>query len=61
MNSWGKTWGTEGWAEWSPRAIEQMLQARFSVFIGISEMPNVKPREWKLDDIKKKVKWWVTA
>lgn len=61
LNSWGTTFGTEGWAEWSPDAITQMLQARFSVFIGISEMPNVKPREWKLDDIKKKVKWWLQA
>lgn len=61
MNSWGKNWGNGGWAEWSPDAITQMLQAMFSVFIGISEMPNVKPREWKLDDIKKKVKWWVAA
>lgn len=61
QNSWSTRWGNEGWAEWSPDAITQMLQARFSVFVGISEMPNVKPREWKLDDIKKKVKWWLQA
>jgi len=60
MNSWDKTWGNAGWAEWSPDAVSAMLKARFAVFVGISEMPNVKPREWKLDDIKKQVKWWVS-
>lgn len=60
MNSWSTRWGNEGWAEWAPDAITAMLRARNSVFVGISEMPNVKPREWKLDDIKKKVKWWVS-
>ena len=45
MNSWGTGWGNQGWAEWSPRAINQMMQARWSVFVGVSDMPNVKPRE----------------
>ena len=53
LNSWGKTWGNQGWAEWSPAAIEQMLLARWSVFVGVSDMPNVKPREYSLDSLKK--------
>lgn len=59
MNSWGKNWGNNGWAEWSPTAISQMLSHRWTVMVGISEMPHVKPREWKLDDVKKVVKWWL--
>ena len=61
QNSWSESFGDAGWQEWSPTSIRQMLKHPHTVFIGISEMPNVKPREWKLDDIKKKVKWWVTA
>ena len=53
MNSWGSSWGNKGWAEWSPYAISQMLQHRFSVFIGVSDMPAVKPRKFNLDDWKK--------
>lgn len=53
MNSWGKDWQGDGWAEWSPRAIEQMLAARWSVFVGLSDMPNVKPRTYELEQLKK--------
>lgn len=52
MNSWGDKWGQNGWAEWSPNAVEQMTKGRWSVFVGVSDMPAVKPRsldvsEWQ--------------
>jgi hypothetical protein len=58
MNSWGSGWGNSGWAEWSPDAITQMLQHRWSVFVGISDMPHVKPREWTIKDTEDAVMWW---
>jgi C1A family cysteine protease len=56
MNSWGKGWGNTGWAEWSPTAISQMLSSRWAVFVGVSDMPNVKPREFTLADLKKSLR-----
>lgn len=53
MNSWGNGWGQSGWAEWSPNAVSQMLRARWSVFIGVSDMPNVKPRELNVEEWKR--------
>ena len=50
MNSWGSGWGNQGWAEWSPNAVSQMLRAQWSVFIGVSDMPNVKPRKLSVDE-----------
>jgi len=44
-NSWGESWGNKGWAEVSPRAVSQMLDARNTTMIGLSDMPNVAPRE----------------
>lgn len=52
-NSWSESFGVKGWQEWSPTAIRQMLQHRFTVFVGLSDMPNVKPREFTLEDAKK--------
>lgn len=52
-NSWSESFGNKGWQEWSPTAIRQMLQHRFTHFVGLSDMPNVKPREYTLDDLKK--------
>lgn len=52
-NSWSESFGNKGWQEWSPTAIRQMLQHRYTVFVGVSDMPNVKPREYTLADLKK--------
>lgn len=53
MNSWGSNWGNQGWSEWAPRAVEQMLSHRYTACFGVSDMPNVKPREYTLADLKK--------
>jgi len=42
-NSWGN-WGEGGRAYVAPRAIRQMLDHRFTVFLGLSDMLDVKPR-----------------
>lgn len=57
-NSWSESFGNQGWQEWSPTTVRQMLQHRFTEFVGISDMPNVKPREWTLEDTEKTVMWW---
>lgn len=53
LNSWGSGWGNKGWAEWAPNAVEQMLRHRNTACFGLSDMPNVKPREYTLDNLKK--------
>jgi hypothetical protein len=53
LNSWDNNWGQNGWAEWSPTAIRQMLQSRNTTFVGLSDMPNMKPREYTLAQIQK--------
>lgn len=53
LNSWGSGWGNCGWAEWAPSAVEQMLRHRFTACFGISDMPNVKPRELSVQEWQK--------
>lgn len=55
-NSWSESFGHKGWQEWSPNAIRQMLRHRSTVFVGLSDMPAIKPREISLDQIKKKLR-----
>lgn len=55
-NSWGTQWQNAGWAEVSPTAIRQMLASRYTVMIGISDMPAVKPRAFTLEDWKKELR-----
>jgi hypothetical protein len=52
MNSWGANWGNAGWSEWAPQAVEQMLRHRYTACFGLSDMPNVKPRTFTVDDLK---------
>jgi C1A family cysteine protease len=44
-NSWSKRWGMSGWAYVAPSAVRQMLESRFTTFVGLSDMTDVKPRE----------------
>lgn len=43
-NSWGTRWGIGGRAYVAPRAVRQMLDQRFTTFVGLSDMVDVKPR-----------------
>ena len=53
MNSWGANWGNGGWSEWAPAALEQMLKHKYTACYGMSDMPNVKPREYTLETLRK--------
>lgn len=52
-NSWSKRWGMDGWAYVTPNAVRQMLQHRFTYFVGLSDMSEVRPRS--VDFIKESV------
>jgi hypothetical protein len=56
MNSWGPSWGVRGWSEWSPGAIESMMRHRYTVAIGLSDMPGVAPRQFDLEDWKRELR-----
>lgn len=59
LNSWGGQFGSReypGWQEWSPTAINQMLSHRWTVMIGLSDMPSAKPRKFTLEEWKAKLK-----
>jgi hypothetical protein len=48
-NSWGpQNWGNAGWAEVSPTAVRQMLQARDTVMVGLSDLttPTARKIDW---------------
>lgn len=53
MNSWGSNWGNGGWSEWSPNAVRQILRTGRTTAIGLSDMPDVAPREFTLEDWKR--------
>jgi C1A family cysteine protease len=53
LNSWGSNWGNKGWSEWSPNAVEQMLRHRYTACFGLSDMPNLKPRTFSLEEWQK--------
>ena len=56
MNSWSSNWGNKGWSEWSPSAIQTMMRHRYTVAIGLSDMPGVEPRTFDLEDWKEKLR-----
>lgn len=47
VNSWGKGWGKDGWAEVAPGAVDQMARDQYTVMIGLSDMDTPKPRPIK--------------
>lgn len=52
-NSWSGRWGKNGFAYVDPRAVSQMLQDRWTVFIGRSDMTAPEPRPIHVDFTKK--------
>jgi hypothetical protein len=45
LNSWGKTWGVNGWAYVDPKVVEAQLRDQDSVFIGRSDLTTPGPRD----------------
>lgn len=56
FNSHGERSGVMGWSEWSPAFVQAAMQARGNVFVGLSDMPHVKPRGISLDELKRTLK-----
>lgn len=52
LGSWDVGFAQKGWQEFSPTCIEQMLQHPNTVMVGLSDMPNLKPRVFSVDDWK---------
>lgn len=49
LNSWGTRWGNRGWAEVSPAALRSWLRDSFTTAVGLTEMPNIQPRDFDLE------------
>lgn len=56
-NSWTKTWGASGWAEWSPSLIDYLAKQRNVLFVGLSDMngDSIRPRQ-----VNRRVDSWFT-
>ncbi len=55
LNSWGKRWGNRGWSEVKPAVIAAWLRERYTTAIGISELPNIAPRKFSLEDWRNRI------
>lgn len=53
LNSWGTSWGANGWAEVAPAAVDQMARHAWTVMIGLSDLTTPKPRpvNWSTEGI----------
>lgn len=49
-NSWGTSWGENGFGRWSEREMASLLRDSYTVAIGMTDLATVKPREsdWSL-------------
>jgi C1A family cysteine protease len=52
-NSWGTSWGVQGWAYVDPKAIDQMLTHQWTVMYGRSDMEHPNPRPVPIDFTKR--------
>jgi len=52
LNSHGNGSGVNGWSEWSPSFVESAIRSQNNAFVGLSDMPHIKPRSFSLGDLK---------
>lgn len=52
LGSWGKGFAEAGWQEVSPTCLQQMLKHPNTVLVGLSDMSNIKPRKFDVNDLK---------
>lgn len=55
MNSWGTSWGRDGWGLIHPNAIDQMIRSR-GTFIGRSDLISPRPRVEAIDNFRARYK-----
>lgn len=46
-NSWGTSWGDNGYLTWTEREMSQKLRESYTVAIGLTDMEEIKPREYE--------------
>lgn len=51
-NSWGTAWGEDGYGRWTESEMRNLLRDNYTVAIGMTDMPEAKPRELNWDFFK---------
>jgi len=49
INSWGTHWGDNGFFDWTERELAGYLRDNYTEAIGMTDMSEVKPREYEWD------------
>lgn len=44
-NSWGESWGKQGWFQWDSRELKQKMRESYTSAVGITDMVDIEPRE----------------
>jgi len=52
LGSWGSGFAAGGWQEFSPTCIDQMCKHQNTALVGLSDMENLEPRVFSVDDWK---------
>jgi hypothetical protein len=50
LGSWGRNFAQSGWQEFSPTCIQQMLQHPNTALVGLSDMVDIKPRKFTVEE-----------